>query len=381
MPGKSTQEITVREVQEIEPRNGEQMDYFHPLWGRSWRGAWNTVSGAPLQSILIGLCSTAMSAAATAKLIGADEMKEMLISAGIGVCVTGLLFVAIVVVNLVVVTPRRMFLEERSRAKTAQDKLDDYDETPVFPIIELPSNSAPIRVNIINKGKEEEPIESVCLYLCDSEKNEPFRILKPEPDNKTLPLTMPRKTNLRVAFDICGAHCIQWHVKSIFAVVSLQDGRKREGDHYTIRQEDPPFDVLLVAYVPHAQGRTWEQSMVRHKRIHKVARAYRLACDRDTRGMAVNRLRDLNEAPICDLEDASEVHELLMIFNANGVQHPFVNGENADSILRFYKDNIPKGRSIGGIQEWTMAYTNWFGEITPLLPVPDTEAPPQSPTS
>lgn len=250
-------------------------------------------------------------------------------------------------------------------------RLSDYDETPVFPIVEMSSNVEPISVKLINKGKDEEPIESVCLYLCDGDKNEPFRILNPDPSGKRFPLTMGRKTNLRVSFDILGAHCIQWGVQSVFAVVSLQDGRERESERYTIRNSS--LDGLLAAPVVHTPGRTWEQSMVRHKRIHQVARTYTRACARRSRVMGANRLRELNDAQIRGLEDASEVRELLTILDANKVHHPFKHREDPDTILHFYQDAIPERVSIGGIMEWNAAYNKWFTPATPLSPTPNTE--------
>ena len=282
-------------------------------------------------------------------------------------------------ITRLILAPCWIWKKQNKRAQELQDKLSKYDETPVFPIIQMSANSEPIRVNIRNKGRDEEPIESICLYLCNDEKNEPFRLLKPDSSGKTLPLTMKGKTNLLVTFDICGAHCIQWGVKSLFAVVYLQDGRDREGDHYTIRNS-APLDGLLAALIEHDPDRTWEQSMVRHKRIHKVVNAYRAAYSLPTRAIAVNGLRDLNDAQIRELEDASEVSELLAIFSANNVPHPFEHGEDPDSILRFYKTK-PTRVSIGGIMEWNAAYNAWFEPATPLSPTPNTEASPHSPTS
>jgi hypothetical protein len=324
---------------------------FRGTWGVM--GAFTTIAGLVLASI-----ADQKPAWASPALI------EKLNSLG-GWKVPILIFSSVLVARLIL-APYWIWKKERKRAQKLQDKLDDYDDTPVFPFVEIPSNIEPIRVKLINKGKDSEPVESVCLYLSDGEKNEPFRILKPGEDGKTMPFTMGRKTNQYVTFDICGAHCIQWGVKSVFAVVILQDGREREGERYTIRNSDPLHE-LLIAPVEHVPERTWEKSMVRHKRIYKVANAYRAACRRKTSNVAgINRWRELNEAQIRELEDASEVRELLAIFDANKIPHPFQHGETAEAILYFYTEAIPKGISIGGIVEWTKAYNHWFGASLPI---------------
>jgi hypothetical protein len=271
---------------------------------------------------------------------------------------------ALVTIIRFVMAPYWTWKEERERAQFLQDELSKYDETPVVPTVEVSSNSEPIRVKLVNRGKEEEPVDSVCLYLCDGEHNEPFRLLWPDKEGEALPLTMGRKKKHYVTFDIAGAHCIQWGVRSVFAVVHLEDGRQRESNPYTIRNSSA-LAGLLVAPAEHSLERTWEQSMVRHKRIHEVANAYRRACALPVRAMAVNRLRDLHEARIRDLEDATEVHELFTILDANKVRHPFDHGEDVDSILGFYKTK-PTNRSIGGIVEWIKAYNEWFDASLPI---------------
>ncbi|MFZ1221412.1 MAG: hypothetical protein WAO00_19130 [Chthoniobacterales bacterium] len=290
--------------------------------------------------------------------------------AAIGGWVIPLTAFALVTIIRLFMAPYWTWKEERDRARKLQDKLTDYDETPVFPIVEMPSSNEPIRVKLINKGRDDEPIEAVCLYLCDGGKNERFGIIEHDQDGRAMPLTMGRKTNLRVTFDLLPIHCMQWGVKSVFAVVSLQDGREREGDHYTIRYSTP-LDELLAAPVTHAPGRTWEQSMIRHKRIHRVANAYYRArtsslLAKNRQQVEVNSWRDLNDAQIRDLEDASEVSELLLIFEARNVRHPFKNGETPEAILLFYQSYIPEGVSIGGIVEWTTAYNQWFGASLPI---------------
>jgi len=289
------------------------------------------------------------------------------------------LLASISIVRLIL-SPYWIFKEERDRSQLLQNKLNDYDATPIFPVVEPHSNGEHITIKITNKGKEEEPVESVALYLSDGNKNEKFALLKPTKNEQPLPLTIPRKKHHRVTFDLCGAHCLQWGVKSIYAVVKLQDDREREGDPYTVRSEGP-LDQLLVPPVSHAPDRTWQESMTRNNRIWKVADGYNNSYLRRDSRHKYNGLRELDAAQIHTLKDGSEVSELLAVLKYGvDAPHPFINGEDAGSILRFYRERIPRGFSIGGIPEWTAAYNEWFG-VTPPSSTPDTGASSSGPVS
>jgi hypothetical protein len=348
--------------------------YWSKLWRESGTCAWAFVVENRVPAFICGALVPVLVVLFqyAAGLQTLKDMKTALIGAAWIAGVYIFLFAVVYIGFLIYGVPKRRLAgairrieESEKRAQDLQDRLDDYDQTPVLPIIEMPSNSEPICVNILNKGRDSEPIESVCLYLHDGEINEAFRLILKIEDGKKLPLIMPGKTNLRIYFDLCGAHCIQWGVKSVFAFVTFQDRRQREGERATIRQSSA-LDGLLVAPAEHALERTWEQSMVRHKRIHAVAAAYRVARGITPRNQfAINMWRDLHEARIRDLEDATEVRELFAILDGNKVPNPFERGEDADEILRFYKAK-PTKTSIGGIVEWIKAYNEWFGASLPI---------------
>ena len=163
-----------------------------------------------------------------------------------------------------------------------------------------------------------------------------------------------------MTFDLTYSTLVFWHVKSIHAVVRLQDDRERESLLHTVRTESP-LDALVWPPIFVKDGLTWEQSVERHHRIYAYIVRVKSFNNLYRTQMAHNPLRHLGEdARILDLINDSEVIEAMNMVKSEGVPMPFSSHDLGMDVRGFYHKHLTTGFQIGGIVEWNKIYADWF---------------------
>ena len=113
------------------------MSYYLRVWARAWTDTWGLVVDAKWPSIAVGGVAFVISAGIYWRWMGVDQMSDMLVSAGIGIIATALIFICVFIFYVLFLSPKHLFEEKEKEANDLKAQLSSARQKQLSAIDEM----------------------------------------------------------------------------------------------------------------------------------------------------------------------------------------------------------------------------------------------------